>query len=283
MIFQRIHWVLQNREVAKEKPDSTTRIFIIGDSFTQGAGAPFDSTYPRQLELLIEEHCSHRPVEIFNFGLSGSDIFFYTQLLEDVLMDYEVDMILFTMSDWDAEDVYKRGGRERFRSDGMCADRKAPKIEYVFERSHLARALLRRMGYNHLMITNKKHSKVLDDAVTKIFEEVDYLNSYCKDKGIDCYFAYHPSPKLIEAHNKQLQVDMSADIYDILKPTGGGRLAQDHRIIDLTPHLSRSLSGLDFNEYAWRLDTHYNSKGYQIIAGACYDELVNKLEALPCE
>src|ERR1041385_5795637 len=36
---------IREREFPKEKDDSVTRIITIGDSFTDGVGAPYDSSY----------------------------------------------------------------------------------------------------------------------------------------------------------------------------------------------------------------------------------------------
>jgi hypothetical protein len=53
------------------------RIIIIGDSFTEGKGAPNDSSYPRILEHLLWANKDSN-IQVVNAGIAGSDIFLST-------------------------------------------------------------------------------------------------------------------------------------------------------------------------------------------------------------
>ncbi|MDP6909482.1 MAG: hypothetical protein QF371_08250, partial [Flavobacteriales bacterium] len=56
------------------KDTDNLRIITLGDSFTEGIGAPYDSAWPRALEARISELLpKHRNVQVYNAGVSGSD------------------------------------------------------------------------------------------------------------------------------------------------------------------------------------------------------------------
>jgi lysophospholipase L1-like esterase len=63
---------MREREIAIEKPDSVTRIAVLGDSYTFGFGVPGLRAYPRVLEGLLNQRASRgRRFEVLNFGVGG--------------------------------------------------------------------------------------------------------------------------------------------------------------------------------------------------------------------
>ncbi|PIU20465.1 MAG: hypothetical protein COT18_02130, partial [Elusimicrobia bacterium CG08_land_8_20_14_0_20_59_10] len=48
-------------------------ILCVGDSFTYGAGAPEESSYPRQLETVLQERFPGRAFRVINFGESAQN------------------------------------------------------------------------------------------------------------------------------------------------------------------------------------------------------------------
>jgi len=68
---------LREVEFSVEKPDSLCRLLFLGDSFTEGVGTPYDSTYPRFFGNLLKE--SYNNIQTINAGISGSDPFLLLQ------------------------------------------------------------------------------------------------------------------------------------------------------------------------------------------------------------
>ena len=70
-----------------KKDSSEYRIICMGNSFTEGIGAPQDSTWPRQLENILSLK-SKKKITVFNAGNSGADVFFEYKLLEKRMLKY---------------------------------------------------------------------------------------------------------------------------------------------------------------------------------------------------
>ena len=113
---------LRGREVSAAKKDSTYRIIVFGDSFTEGFGAPGDSTYPSLLEKELNRTYTGT-FEVINAGVIGSDPFYCYKLLVDRFLAYEADLVIFSINNSDITDYIFRGGLERFRADGTTSRR----------------------------------------------------------------------------------------------------------------------------------------------------------------
>lgn len=90
------------------------RILTLGDSFTEGDGAAFDSSYVNQLRVLLKE--KGVAAEVFNAGVCGSDPVYNFKDFMDTLYALRPDVIIQTISSGDViADLLGRGGLERFR------------------------------------------------------------------------------------------------------------------------------------------------------------------------
>jgi lysophospholipase L1-like esterase len=76
------------------KPEGTTRILVLGDSFAYGAGNAYDQSWPTLLErqLLAGGH----PVEIVKAGVPGYDSRSEALYLERIFDEYAPDIVLLT-------------------------------------------------------------------------------------------------------------------------------------------------------------------------------------------
>jgi lysophospholipase L1-like esterase len=87
------------------KPDGTTRIVALGDSFTHGYGVEEDEAFPRVLEELLDEHDERRRYEVINLGVPGSCPLDYEANLRDVGLAYEPDLVVVSVMGNDVNDV----------------------------------------------------------------------------------------------------------------------------------------------------------------------------------
>jgi lysophospholipase L1-like esterase len=81
-------------EHALPKPEGTTRILVLGDSFAYGWGSVYDESWPVLFErrLLADGH----PVEVVKAGVPGYDTRSEALYLEQIFSDYDPDIILLT-------------------------------------------------------------------------------------------------------------------------------------------------------------------------------------------
>ena len=111
------------------------RLVIFGDSFTEGVGAPYDSTYPREIErILIKDEYN---ASVINAGVNGSDPFYSFHLLKDKIISNNPTHVIFCCNRSDIEDHLFRSGFDRFRSDGTTVNTEAPNIKPLYKNSHL--------------------------------------------------------------------------------------------------------------------------------------------------
>jgi hypothetical protein len=81
-------------EHALPKPEGTTRILVLGDSFAYGAGNAYDQSWPTLFErrLLADGY----PVEVVKAGVPGFDTRSEALYLEQIFSNYDPDIVLLT-------------------------------------------------------------------------------------------------------------------------------------------------------------------------------------------
>ena len=97
---------LRSPEVPLQKPINTTRIILLGDSFTLGKGVPFEQSSSALLEKSLKQNYS---VEIINAGVdSYSPILSYLQLKKTLLpLNPDIVILNLDMSDLEQETFYR--------------------------------------------------------------------------------------------------------------------------------------------------------------------------------
>jgi hypothetical protein len=73
---------LRNDEIKTPKPANEYRILGLGDSFTEGIGAPQDSSWLPLLQNILQQKTSQYKINCINAGHAGSDPVFDYQLLK---------------------------------------------------------------------------------------------------------------------------------------------------------------------------------------------------------
>lgn len=84
-------------ETPLEKSPGTIRIAAIGDSLTNGSGGPRESSYPEQLESMLNAGTGSAGVrfEVLNFGVPGYNIGQIVERLRVLGLSYQPDVILY--------------------------------------------------------------------------------------------------------------------------------------------------------------------------------------------
>ncbi len=81
-----------------QKPPGTFRIVVIGDSFTYGGRCPFDDTFPKRLERMLQLNTQHRPVEVFNWGIPGLSTRMEYSGVHHALKYFQPDLIVLQVT-----------------------------------------------------------------------------------------------------------------------------------------------------------------------------------------
>lgn len=249
--------------VAKQK---VKRVIVLGDSFTEGDGAPMDSSYPAQMQTILGP-----AYEVLNAGVRGSDPVFGLKNFEDRLAHFKPDLVLQTISENDVLfDFCVRGGYERFQADSTVKFRSSPWWESIYAMSYLSRVFFHAFGLNLKEpcgnIQNAdfiaKQNNFLIDVLTR-FE--------AKAAALNCNVVIVFFPTKFEVFRNGYDFDFS------VAKTFINQLPHVH-YIDLFPCYREKIkqSGMADKDFYWVIDGHHNSFGYNLMA-SCVAEEVLKL------
>ncbi|HLP49819.1 MAG TPA: GDSL-type esterase/lipase family protein [Chitinophagales bacterium] len=241
----------------KTKP---LRIACLGDSFTDGVGAPRDSSYPAQLQTMIDSS------EVFNAGIAGNDPFWAYMFLKQKLIAYKPDVVLFTINSSDIFETVNRGGFERFGADGNTHfTRKAPWWEIAYAHSYLVRLVIHKvLGYNRFLIAGDWNEKA-GDAFIALNDCVDKTNTFCAQNNIRCIFVLNP-----------LLYEVEADTLDC-NPVLQYARQKGYEVTDVHKYFKgHGVNAKNISVYYWPNDTHNTSMGYTLFAQAVATQVTGK-------
>ncbi|HWB63154.1 MAG TPA: SGNH/GDSL hydrolase family protein [Chitinophagales bacterium] len=264
-----------DKEFNKRTDSSEIRILCLGDSFTEGDGAPTDSTYPKQLQDILRANLPGKKITVFNGGIRGSDPVFNTKCYLGLLKNtVDPDIIVQTISSQDlTEDMIVRGGFERFKNDSTVQfnDRlfKWTKLyQYVF----LSRLIFKVMGYNDLFINTAvlNQQKPVTIKALKQIQDV-YKNTLADGRFVIFMF----EPGLPEIQNQKWG-DYSQSIIDSIIP-GMGKL--DYFDYGYWLIHCSNVKQEDLPTLFWKKDGHHNSKGYHVMATSVANYLLPLIQS----
>lgn len=122
---------LRERELATPKPAGTTRIVMLGDSFTEGGGLADADTVPRRVEAALSARCAG--VEVVNAGTASYSPILEYLVLRDIgpalrpdlvvlnfdMTDVHDDLVRTALADLDADGLPLRVGNDRRRETAL--------------------------------------------------------------------------------------------------------------------------------------------------------------------
>ncbi|HOY38517.1 MAG TPA: hypothetical protein PLK75_04390, partial [Bacteroidales bacterium] len=144
-------WGYRDKEWTPENMKSKIRIMALGDSFTEGYGAPADSTWMN----LLEKEIADTGYYFINGGMIGSDPVADYNRLKTNLIELDPDIILFAINITDLSDLMLRGGPERL-SNSSVEKLKAPWWELIYAMSHTLRLGINQFYEASLLISHKQ-------------------------------------------------------------------------------------------------------------------------------
>src|SRR6202051_3211306 len=92
---------LRDREIPYERAPSTVRILMLGDSFTEGWGVPFDQTFSKRIERLFAARGT--PAEVINAGVGNYNTVMEVNYFLGEGFKYRPDIVVLNYIPNDAE------------------------------------------------------------------------------------------------------------------------------------------------------------------------------------
>lgn len=257
------------------------RIAFLGDSMVMGLGVEDYQALPRQLELTLQPKAyspSPQFFEVFNFGLWGSTASqTYTAILKEKVLQLKPDLVILG---WFSSDSGEAAANERDKKYLLLRSLPDLLIPYKFNE------FLKNNSYLYLFFLNRYYNlvelakaelpenKILISEGWKITDEELSKMKKLTDKA-GTKFLLVGIPNIAEIENPR--IEPYADRQKRLS-----QISQKYGItyVDLKEYLLRRKDFRSF--YIDGVDTHFNPKGNEYIAGILADYL-NKTGLIPID
>lgn len=242
------------------KDTTTEKIICIGDSFTEGDGAPADSTWVKRLGVLLNNSKIGKPYKLYNAGVCGSDIYFSNKILVEKLSVLKPKIVIECVNSSDILDVICRGGIERFNPDGTTTGKIGPRWEFIYKYSHVFRAYIRTIGgYDYNLLKVNEVERLKSESVKLIKTQINETAVFCLENGIKYILVIHPSPHEIGFRVKANLIETT--------------LKDEPYIINLFPLMDNFYNTKKLSDFSWKINGHFNSRGYFIMGDLIFQEL----------
>lgn len=238
-----------------EKPDSVLRIIGIGDSFTEGMGAPFDSTWLNQLAGFVSAN-NEKYIEPIGGGVAGADLISGHYLFSEKLRKYDPDYVIVVVNQTDVNDFFVKGGAERYTRKN-CSSNEPPSFELLFEHSHLFRSLLINiLGYNWQLLSKNDRNQLWEQFILEYTSTIESYLKFAEEDKFELIVVLHPLVHELFLGHYEYNFEKIKSIH-----------SSDVNYVDvMKPLLIETNHGKDFTKFYWLNDQHFNSEGYRLFA-----------------
>ncbi len=260
-------------ELPLKKDSGEIRIMALGDSFTDGDGAPQDSAWMNSLESELRKEYPDKNFTFINAGVCGSDVVNEYKLFKDKLAAYNPDILFVATNMSDIDDISLRGGFERFVTPDSCHYKNGPWWEKLYAISHIFRLAFLRNS-NNLLISDSEYDKEVKKSTTIIKNTLEKFDTLTTSQN--CQFVAVLMP---------VAIDFLNDRFFSLSTLTDSAGRHSFHTVNLYDCYTQK-HGINKNnafDYYWRIDGHQNSRGYKIFGECVADYVVSKqlLDSLP--
>lgn len=241
-----------------KQDSSDIKIVCLGDSFTEGDGTCYDSTWVKFFDRHLQAN-TNKNIKIYNAGVNGSDVFYNNAMLVNKLVESKPKMVIECINISDIHDYIWRGGLERFNADGTTSGKVGPVWEPIFKYSHIFRAIIQNpfLYDQNLVLRSTKNAQELS-ALDSVLSQLDRNNEWCIKNGIKYFAVYHPTPHQIK------QEFHYSDVFE-------EKMKTRPYSVSIYEQTKDSISMENLINYSWPINGHWNSKGYSIMGNLIYD------------
>lgn len=244
---------------------ASRKVVCTGDSFTEGDGAPYDSTWVRSLEQL-SNRAFNRGIRFYNAGVCGSDVFFNSKTLTDKLMPANPACVIECLNTSDLNDVICMGGEERFNADGTTTGKINLYWEPLYKYSHLFRAIIHVIfRYDNNLVRRSTRDEQQQRAAVIVAGRVEKTAAYLAARKIAYYLVVHPCPHEIRSPDS---------VITYLERTFAGK----PYLVNISDTMRAYYKVNDLEKNSYPINGHFNSKGYWVMGGMIFTRLESQLK-----
>ncbi|HWB63436.1 MAG TPA: GDSL-type esterase/lipase family protein [Chitinophagales bacterium] len=245
---------LRTKVIPVTKARGEIRIITLGDSFTEGLGAPQDSTWPALLANTFNSGKRDTTYNIINAGVSSSDPFYETYLLKYRLLKYQPDVVVMCINSSDIDDVLGRGGYERFMPDSTVHVKDSPWWEPIYASSMIYRLVIHRvMHYTYNLVPQAEEARGRENAKIKLKDAVDMFKELAEEYHFKPVIIFHP-----------MLSEIKTGIFPLSPLMVQTEKDSNLTVIDLYNQFETYFkqTGEPPENFYWQNDMHHNSRGY---------------------
>lgn len=261
---------LSEREITTAKTAGEYRIIVLGDSFTEGVGTSYASTWVKVLEKRLGWGMPGRKITAINAGISGSDCYFEYVLLREKLVALAPNLVIVAVNHSDVEDIIIRGGMDRFQSDGkLFVRRTGPYWEWIYGISYIFRHIIHDgFQYNWMLLNPEEVNAEERIAADKIALCIDGFSRLGSDRKFKILFVFHPYE--VEIKDERYYPSAFNNLVSNLRSSNGIHM------IDLLEYYraGKTITKANSAEFFWQTDLHHNTKGYETMGSAIARKIV---------
>lgn len=232
------------------------KILFLGDSFTEGVGASCGKNLPETFQKLLKDS-----ITVYNGGVLGADPFYYLKWYDEKFHVLEPQEVFIVLNYSDISDYIFRGGDERFIGGDSTLSKPAPKIEWWYKNFHTVRFIAHFVfQYDYTLLLPEAFEKQSDEAIIAIANKINewsFRHPELKLSVVIHPYAFSYS-KNVPGHNKmpELRTFFNKNI----------------DFINLYPNFASLLQKENYLDYSWKIDGHFNDKGYDFFAQELWTE-----------
>jgi lysophospholipase L1-like esterase/uncharacterized membrane protein YuzA (DUF378 family) len=246
-------------------PDSSEKKILIGlgDSFTEGLGAPEDSTWVALTAHLLG--CTY-----INAGIIGSDPVQEYIVLQELLKTYRPQRVILAINSSDVNDIMMLGGISRYDAAGNTFSRPAPWWDMLYGGSFIVRSVVHDvLHFNFLLMSHEqweRESIAAEDTIVNLVQHL-YL-PLARHYGFE--FSVAVIPALYDFWEKKFSLERLTTKLESVPGL---------RVINLYDCYSKFMeqNAANTETLYWAIDLHLTPKGYALMAKCIADNLSGSL------
>lgn len=253
---------VREKNYPTNKPDSTILIFTAGDSFSEGMGAPYDSTWPHLLQSYLQADSLR--AEVFNTGVAGNDPVYDYVFYRDSLRQFNPDYIIVPLNASDFTDYIIRGGFERINKDGSETFRKAPWYETLYKYSRWCRVAVHsteKFPYKGVFATEEELLENIDNTMKNFESVIDSFVEIGKANNTKIIVLLYSTPSEIYWNN-----NINRKMETAFRLFENESKEKNIAVVNIWTEMIDKFKGKEISQYTYENDKHYNANGYNYMA-----------------
>jgi hypothetical protein len=229
----------------------------LGDSFTEGAGAPKDSTWLASLQRFGKQH----QLKAINGGSISSDILFEYYKLDTKLYDlYQPKQVILSINKTDISDFNENGGLNRYQNPDRFVELDSPWWSFFYTFSPGSRYFFHEALNWDNFGSPENSIKKEQKSILAINQTLLKFQKHATKNNYDFYLII--IPLIEEFENETLELKHL------------DQFCKKHKINSFNLYNYMIENRIDYHEYYWMKDGHLNPAGYELLGELVYQQFI---------